>query len=116
MDELQFCAKTALNTATDSTNNNISVQEELNQIAERIRLLSHSLATGEPLQSSSISSVSEDKFISAVENDLSVGPDANWEVVDENLFFPKFMMFKDGSNIGIGKSTGVVQTSPEVSE
>ena len=59
-------------------------------------------------------SLSEDEveFFTQVEDELAV-EEKQWTSIDNDLFFPKDKVYKDGSGVGIGRCVGVVQASPE---
>ena len=47
-----------------------------------------------------------------VEDELAV-EENQWTSIDNDLFFPKDKVHKDGSSVGIGRSIGVLHASPE---
>ena len=54
----------------------------------------------------------EDALISTVKSDLAI-PEEAWTSIDDDLFFPKDKVYKEGDELGIGRCVGTVQTSPE---
>ena len=58
--------------------------------------------------------LSEDEVeaFTRIEDELAV-EESQWACFDDDLFFPKDKVYKVGSSVGIGRSVGVVQASPE---
>ena len=63
--------------------------------------------------SSSILCYNEEKVFTQVEEELTNVDEGWWTSIDDDLFFPKDKVHKDNSGVGIGRSIGVVHTSPE---
>ena len=61
---------------------------------------------------SPILSEDEVEAITQVEDELAV-EENQWTSIDNDIFFPKDKVHKDGSSVGIGRCVGVVQASPE---
>ena len=56
----------------------------------------------------------ESQFIEKIKNKLKSNDSyTSWGVIDDSIFFPRFMLHKDGSASGIAKSTGIIQAPPE---
>ena len=58
--------------------------------------------------------LSEDEVeaFTRIEDELAV-EENQWTCFDDDLFFPKYKVHKDGDSVGIGMSVGVVQAPPE---
>ena len=78
----------------------------------KCRLLADKFIT--KLKSDKYLTLSEDEVeaFNQVENELAV-KEKQWTSIDNDLFFPKEKVYKEGSSVGIGRSIGIVQASPE---
>jgi len=47
-----------------------------------------------------------------VQSELCNIQQSSWTSIDDDLFFPKDKVHKDGETVGIGRCMGTVQTSP----
>ena len=57
-------------------------------------------------------SYNEEKLFGEIEAELCTIGDTEWASIDDDVFFPKDKVIREGG-LGVGRIVGVVQTSPE---